>query len=147
MQDLFKRYATALDSTLLTQASTGRVGAVQRRADSVHRTLPTVALLYPKILSAANTVETALLAQAKPIACGHEPTPVVLDGEPAHLHVATDRHPRVPAAGRRPDQPRLQLQQRVPRRPADGPARGHRRQRLHQPWGGHEPGRNLCRRS
>ena len=67
MQDLFKRYATALDSTLLTQASTGASALCNAAQTAFTSTLPTVALLYPKILSAANTVETALLAQAKPI--------------------------------------------------------------------------------
>src|SRR5262249_61574264 len=64
MQALFRRYATTLDSTLVTQAVTG----LQALAVLVTFTSasPTAALLYPKILGAAAGVEAALLAQATP---------------------------------------------------------------------------------
>jgi len=64
MQDLFRRYATTLDSTLVTQSVTG----LQALATLVTFTSgsPTAALLYPKILGAASGVEAALLAQATP---------------------------------------------------------------------------------
>jgi len=66
MQDLFRRYATALDSTLLTQSVTG-VSALCNAAQIAYTTgSPTAAGLYPKILAATSTVETALLAQAIP---------------------------------------------------------------------------------
>jgi hypothetical protein len=66
MNDLFRRYATALDSTLLTQASTGASALCNAAQTAFTTTAPTAALLYPKILAAASTVETALLAQAVP---------------------------------------------------------------------------------
>jgi hypothetical protein len=66
MQDLFKRYATSLDSTLITQAVTG-VSALAAGAQRAYTTTgPTVAGLYPKILGASADVEASLLAQAIP---------------------------------------------------------------------------------
>lgn len=64
LDDLFRRYATTLDSTLITQAATG-LSAV---AQSVTYTdaSPTAAELWPKILNANANVEAALLAQAIP---------------------------------------------------------------------------------
>lgn len=66
MQDLFKRYATTLDSTLINQAVTG-VSALANAAQRAYTTtVPTAAGLYPKILGATSDVEAALLAQAIP---------------------------------------------------------------------------------
>lgn len=63
MDDLFRRYATVLDSTLLNQATTGlaAVGASQTLA-----TPPTGPELYSNIIGAAATVETTLLGWAQP---------------------------------------------------------------------------------
>lgn len=66
MQDLFKRYATALDSNLLNQASTGISALANAAQRSYVTTPPTIASLYPKILGASADVEAALLAQATP---------------------------------------------------------------------------------
>ncbi|SES20996.1 hypothetical protein [Lentzea albida] len=64
LQDLFKRYATTLDSTLITQATTGLSAIAQ--AVAYTDASPTAAELYPKILNANANVEAALLAQAMP---------------------------------------------------------------------------------
>jgi hypothetical protein len=64
MQDLFSRYATVLDSTLLNQAVTG-LSAVATSVAFVSAS-PTGALLYPKILGACSGVEAALLAMGSP---------------------------------------------------------------------------------
>lgn len=66
MQDLFRRYATALDSTLLNQATTGMSALALAAQRSYVTTPPTIATLYPKILGATADVEAALLAQAVP---------------------------------------------------------------------------------
>jgi hypothetical protein len=66
IQDLFRRYATTLDATLLTQATTGVSALAQAQQRAFTTTQPTAALLYPKILGAAGDVEAALLAQATP---------------------------------------------------------------------------------
>lgn len=66
IQDLFKRYATTLDSTLINQAITG-VSALCNPTQIAYTTAsPTVAGLYPKILGATANVEATLLAQALP---------------------------------------------------------------------------------
>ncbi|MGW1614475.1 hypothetical protein ACWCQZ_34540 [Streptomyces sp. NPDC002285] len=59
MQDLFNRVATTIDSTLLNQATTGltNVAASVAYTDAS----PTAAELWPKIQSAASTVEATLL--------------------------------------------------------------------------------------
>lgn len=64
MNDLFRRYATKLDSTLITQASTGlsAVAATTTYTDAS----PTVAELWPKLYSAQNDLEGVLLGQAMP---------------------------------------------------------------------------------
>jgi hypothetical protein len=64
MDDLFRRYATALDSTLINQATTG-LSAVST-AITYDDASATAAELYPKILAAASGAEAALLAQATP---------------------------------------------------------------------------------
>jgi hypothetical protein len=64
MQDLFARYATALDSTLITQAVTGL--SATATATTYTDTQPTAAKVYPKILAAASGVEAALLAMGTP---------------------------------------------------------------------------------
>jgi hypothetical protein len=59
MDDLFRRYATALDQTILTQATTG-LDAVSV-SNAYTDASPTAAELWPKILGAAAGVESALL--------------------------------------------------------------------------------------
>lgn len=63
-QDLFNRYATKLDSTLITQATNGLSAVAQ--ANTYTDTTPTGEELYPKILGAASGVETNLLALGVP---------------------------------------------------------------------------------
>ena len=62
LSDLFKRYATNLDSALLNKASVGLTNV----ATSVAYTdaSPTAAELYPKILNAGANLEAALLGEA-----------------------------------------------------------------------------------
>ncbi len=62
--DLFRRYATTLDSTLINQATTGLTNV--STAVTYDDASPTAAELYPKILGAASGGEAALLAQAIP---------------------------------------------------------------------------------
>ncbi|MFY1660903.1 hypothetical protein [Micromonospora sp. WMMD1274] len=64
MNDLFRAYATALDSTLINQATTGLSAVAQSIAYT--DASPTAAELYPKMLAANSAVEAALLAQATP---------------------------------------------------------------------------------
>lgn len=64
MGDLFRRYATTLDSTLINQATTGL--AAVATATSYTDTTPTAAEFYPKIHAAAAGVEAALLGFAVP---------------------------------------------------------------------------------
>lgn len=63
-QDLFNRYATTLDSTLINQATTGL--AAVATATAYTDASPTAAELYPKILGSASGVEDALLAMGQP---------------------------------------------------------------------------------
>lgn len=62
--DLFRSYATTLDSTLITQATTG-LSAVAT-ANTYTDASPSVAELWPKIHSAGAGVEAALLGKAVP---------------------------------------------------------------------------------
>lgn len=62
--DLFRRYATTLDSTLINQATTGLSAVAQ--TTSYTDTTPTAAELYPKFAAAASGVEAALLGFAVP---------------------------------------------------------------------------------
>lgn len=62
MDDLFRSYHTALDSTLLNQATTGLSAISGAMATYVDAT-PTVAELYPKFAQALSLVEAALLDQ------------------------------------------------------------------------------------
>lgn len=64
MDDLFRRYATALDATLLNQAVTGLSAAAT--ATAYTDATPTGPELYPKLLGAAAGVEAALLGFASP---------------------------------------------------------------------------------
>jgi hypothetical protein len=64
MQDLFRAYATSLDSQLITTASTG-LSAVAT-ATTCDDTQPTVAKLYPKVMGAMAGVEAALLNMGSP---------------------------------------------------------------------------------
>jgi hypothetical protein len=62
LDDLFRRYATTLDSTLINQSTTG----LSAMATAIAYTdgTPTAAELYPKILQCQGAVEGALLDQA-----------------------------------------------------------------------------------
>lgn len=64
MDDLFRRYATVLDSTLLNQATTGLgvVTAGQTYTDAS----PTGPEIYSQMVGAMSTVETTLLGWAQP---------------------------------------------------------------------------------
>ena len=62
IQDLFKRYATTLDSTLLNQATNGLTNVAQ--SNTYTDATPTAAELYPKIIGAQAGGEAALLGQA-----------------------------------------------------------------------------------
>jgi hypothetical protein len=64
MGDLFRRYATTLDSTLINQATTGLAAVAQ--ANTYTDASPTAAELYPKFAAAAAGVEAALLGFAVP---------------------------------------------------------------------------------
>jgi hypothetical protein len=64
IQDLFNRYATTLDSTLINQATTGLTNVAT--SVTYDDTTPTAAEAYPKILGAAAGVEAALLAMGAP---------------------------------------------------------------------------------
>lgn len=64
MNDLQRRYATTLDSTIINQATTGLLAvATDITYDD---TTPTGAELYPKLLAGASASEAALLGQADP---------------------------------------------------------------------------------
>lgn len=63
VSDLFKRYATNLDSTLINQATTGLSASAGTAATVTTQSLTGV---YPQILAAAAASEAALLAQATP---------------------------------------------------------------------------------
>jgi hypothetical protein len=62
LSDLFRRYATTLDSTLITQATTG-LSAVATATAYTDAT-PTAAELWPKILGTNAGIEAALLGEA-----------------------------------------------------------------------------------
>jgi HK97 family phage major capsid protein len=64
MQDLFSRYATTLDNTLITQAVTGlsAVATVNTYTDAS----PTGPKIYSQIMGAGSGVEAALLAMGRP---------------------------------------------------------------------------------
>lgn len=64
MDDLFRAYATALDSTLISQATTGL--AAIATANTYTDVSPTAAELWPKLHQAAAGVEAALLGKAVP---------------------------------------------------------------------------------
>jgi len=64
LQDLYARYNTALDNTLLSQASTG-LNAVANGTAYTDAS-PTAAELYPFIMGAASQVESAMLAMGQP---------------------------------------------------------------------------------
>lgn len=64
LQDLYRRYATNLDSTLLNQATTGLTNVAT--AISYTDTSPTAIELYPKLLQGNASVEAGLLAQGIP---------------------------------------------------------------------------------
>jgi hypothetical protein len=62
LDDLFRRYATTLDSTLINQATTG-LSAVATAVTYTDAS-PTTAELYPKVIEGLAGVEAALLDQA-----------------------------------------------------------------------------------
>jgi hypothetical protein len=64
MGDLFRRYATTLDSTLINQSTTGL--AAVATANAYTDASPTAGELYPKLHAAAAGVEAALLGFAVP---------------------------------------------------------------------------------
>lgn len=64
MEDLFRRYATTLDSTLINQATTGLSAVAQ--ATTYTDADPTAPELWPFLFQAQSKLETALLAQAVP---------------------------------------------------------------------------------
>jgi hypothetical protein len=64
MQDLFRAYATSLDSQLITTASTGLSSVAT--STTYDDAAPTVAKLYPKIMGAMAGVEAALLNMGSP---------------------------------------------------------------------------------
>jgi hypothetical protein len=64
MDDLFRRYATSLDSTLITQATTGLAAVAQ--AVSYVDASPSGTEAWPKFLQAAANSEAALLGFARP---------------------------------------------------------------------------------
>jgi len=64
LQDLFSRYHTVLDSTLLNQASTG-LALIANDTNYTDATA-TAAELYPFIMGAASKVEGAMLAMGQP---------------------------------------------------------------------------------
>jgi hypothetical protein len=64
MNDLQRRYATVLDSTIINQATTGLLAVATDIAYT--DATPTGAELYPKILAGVSGSETALLGQAQP---------------------------------------------------------------------------------
>ena len=64
LDDLYRRYATTLDSTLLNQATTGLTNVTN--ANTYTDTTPTAAELWPKLLGANAAAEAAFLAQAVP---------------------------------------------------------------------------------
>jgi hypothetical protein len=66
MGDLFRRYATTLDNTLINQTTTGSGLASVAQTTSYTDTTPTAAELYPKFAAAAAGVEAALLGFAVP---------------------------------------------------------------------------------
>lgn len=61
MDDLFRRYAATLDSTLLNQATTGLDASAATTAGAYVDASPTAPEMWPKILGASSAVETALL--------------------------------------------------------------------------------------
>jgi hypothetical protein len=64
MNDLFRRYSSALDSTLINQATTG-LSALAQVVTYTDGT-PTATEAWPKIMNGVSNVEAALLAQATP---------------------------------------------------------------------------------
>jgi len=64
MDDLFRRYSTALDSTLLNQATNGLTNVAT--ATAYTDASPTGPELYPKILGAQSGVDTALMGFGSP---------------------------------------------------------------------------------
>lgn len=66
LEDLLRRSATVLDNTLLNQATTGADALANSTTTSYTTTQPTAVGLWPKLFSAQNNIETALLQQAPP---------------------------------------------------------------------------------
>jgi hypothetical protein len=64
MDDLYRRYATTLDGTLVTQATTGLSAVAQ--SNTYDDTSITVGEMWPKFLAAAANAEAALLGMAFP---------------------------------------------------------------------------------
>jgi hypothetical protein len=64
MDDLFRRYATTLDSTLINQATTGL--AAISTGQTYTQATPTNKLLYGQVIQAASAIEGVLLGWAQP---------------------------------------------------------------------------------
>jgi hypothetical protein len=64
LQDLFRRYATNLDGTMITQAATGLAAVAQ--ATTYTSASPTAAEFWPFLFQAQSKLEAALLGQAMP---------------------------------------------------------------------------------
>ena len=64
MQDLFKRYATVLDNTLINQATTGL--DAKSTTNTYTDAAPTGPKVYTKIVAGMSAVEAALLAMGQP---------------------------------------------------------------------------------
>jgi hypothetical protein len=63
MQDLFRQYATNLDSTMLNQTTTGLTNVAHANATA---TAATLAAMFPAVLGAMSQSETATLGMAHP---------------------------------------------------------------------------------
>jgi hypothetical protein len=61
MDDLFRRYATNLDSVLINQATTGLAAVANANTTAYTDASPTAPELWPKILGAASAAEVAML--------------------------------------------------------------------------------------
>jgi hypothetical protein len=131
MDDLFRRYGTALDSTLLNQASTGltNVAATTAYTDAS----PTGPELYPRIL-----------AVRQPRHRGDALAALVLAAVADDLDLADVRAAEHPGAERGCELRRA-VRVGVPRGPPERHGRDRRQQRGDEPRCGHQRGRDLHR--
>ena len=92
LQDLFRQYATNLDSTLLNQATNGLTNVAT--AIDMDTKAKTLAGIYPQILAAASASETATLGHGLPDPRGNAPASVVLAAVASDYPVACIRSAR-----------------------------------------------------